>query len=1075
MITLINLLIFLLLSRARLFQNSIVLGQQTSVRILKVKVFLPQSSTFLFNIPRVRPAIELAKQRIEAENRLPTWNLVFSYKDSQCSSTLGPLHAVTAFAENDGHLFLGPVCDFSLAPIARWLKYWDLPLLSVGGLSSGFGQNKSHSKSENYLLTRMGQTFNGVNDLFFFVTKKFGWQKVFLVFQITGRPKLSSDTFCKIFIQGVTEKIIKYSSHQMPENPTREQIRKMLTNSIGFEFGVILMCLSPDTIREVLLAADELNMVDSGEYVFFSMELYASKNEILWPWYRESDTAEENERARKAYEALLTITSPIPETPEYKKFAEDVKQLAKNDVHFDYQTEEVNMFVSGFYEAMILYALALNETLSEGFDVVNGSVITSKMWNRTFLGISGNVTIDSNGDRYVNYALMDLNPETGTFEVVANYFQESKQLVEVEGKKIHWSGGRQVPPLDTPVCGYDRSKCPENEIPQYVIIIAVMSGLMVVLVIISFFIYRHFKLEADIASMTWKIKYEEILTSSSYRRPLGSRMSTVRSSIPSSHSTETLQVGEQFRQVFTVTGFYKGTMVAIKPINKFRVEVHRQLLLELKRMKDLQHDHLVRFIGACVDPTFCCLVTEYCPRGSLQDVLENDQIQLDWMFRYSLMHDLIKGMAFLHSTEFRSHGNLKSSNCVVDSRFILKITDFGLHSLRTYDENENENSYAYWRKSLWTAPELLRKGNSQPGGTQKGDVYGFAIIVHEIVVRQGPFYLGTLDLSPKEIVENVKSGHNPPFRPVIQDISYDEELVQMMKRCWAEDPSERPDFQSLKGVIRKLNRTNESGNILDNLLSRMEQYANNLESLVEERTADYLEEKEKAENLLYQLLPKSVASQLILGESVTAEAFDSVTIYFSDIVGFTALSAESTPLQVVDFLNDLYTCFDSIIENFHVYKVETIGDAYMVVSGLPERNGNIHAREIARMSLALLNAVMSFSIRHRPQEQLKLRIGIHSGSCVAGVVGLKMPRYCLFGDTVNTASRMESTGLPLKIHVSPTTKEVLDTFGTFSLELRGQVEMKGKGRLTTYWLLEEKHSSLQESFSADGVVKHTKL
>lgn len=190
----------------------------------------------------------------------------------------------------------------------------------------------------------------------------------------------------------------------------------------------------------------------------------------------------------------------------------------------------------------------------------------------------------------------------------------------------------------------------------------------------------------------------------------------------------------------------------------------------------------------------------------------------------------------------------------------------------------------------------------------------------------------------------------------------------------------------------------------------MEKYTNNLEALVDERTDQLMIEKKKTEALLYEMLPRPVAEQLKRGHKVEAENYDCVTIYFSDIVGFTAMSAESTPLQIVDFLNDLYTCFDSTVENFDVYKVETIGDAYMVVSGLPIRNGDEHAAEIASMSLHLLDSVRKFRIKHRPNEQLKLRIGIHSGPVCAGVVGLKMPRYCLFGDTVNTASRMESTG-----------------------------------------------------------------
>lgn len=145
---------------------------------------------------------------------------------------------------------------------------------------------------------------------------------------------------------------------------------------------------------------------------------------------------------------------------------------------------------------------------------------------------------------------------------------------------------------------------------------------------------------------------------------------------------------------------------------------------------------------------------------------------------------------------------------------------------------------------------------------------------------------------------------------------------------------------------------------------------------------------------------------------------------------------------MVELLNDLYTCCDSIITNYDVYKVETIGDAYMVVSGLPIRNGLRHVGEVAAMALHILQQVSRLEIKHYPGKRFMIRMGIHSGNCVAGVVGVKMPRYCLFGDTVNTASRMESTGQALKIQISERTHSLLQVVGGFKCVERGVVFMK---------------------------------
>ncbi|XP_037554164.1 guanylate cyclase soluble subunit alpha-1 [Nematolebias whitei] len=182
------------------------------------------------------------------------------------------------------------------------------------------------------------------------------------------------------------------------------------------------------------------------------------------------------------------------------------------------------------------------------------------------------------------------------------------------------------------------------------------------------------------------------------------------------------------------------------------------------------------------------------------------------------------------------------------------------------------------------------------------------------------------------------------------------------------------------------------------------------------------EEKKKTVDLLFSIFPGTVAQQLWQGETVQAKKFEQVTMLFSDLVGFTAVCAVCTPMQVITMLNELYTRFDHQCGELDIYKVETIGDAYCVAGGL-HKESETHAVQIALMALKMME--LSDECMTPTGEPIQMRIGLHSGSVLAGVVGVKMPRYCLFGNNVTLANKFESCSQPRKINISPTTHRLL--------------------------------------------------
>ncbi|KAJ8261211.1 hypothetical protein COCON_G00169340 [Conger conger] len=1016
-----------------------------------VVVMLPDNHVkYSFAFPRVLPAIRMAHDDIMKNGKLLkgyTINLLNHSTESHgtgCSESQAQIMAVDTKLYEKPDAFFGPGCVYSVASVGRFVTHWKLPLVTAWAPAFGFD-----TKEEYRTMVRTGLSTTKLGEFTLYLHSHFNWTTravmLFYDLKVDDRPYyfISEGVFFVLRRENVTVEAVPYDDQKGSDY-------KEMVSSLKSNGRIVYICGPLDTFLELMKIFQNEGLAPE-DYAIFYLDMFAKS--ILDKDYKPWESPDINwTDPIKLFKSVFVITAKEPDNPEYKAFQRELHVRAKQEFSVQLEPSLEDFIAGSFYDGFMLYAHALNETLAEGGSQNDGINITQKMRNRKIWGVTGLLSTDKNNDRDMDFNLWAMtNHKTGQYSIVADYNGTNKEIIWSETEKIQWPKGS--PPLDNPPCVFSMEdpSCSDAQLPVLGIV-AVGSGLaLIIFGISSFLIYRKLKLEKELAGMLWRIRWEELQFESpnKYHKCAGSRLTI--SQRGSSYGSLITAHGKY--QLFAKTGYFKGNLVAIKHVNKKRIELTRQVLFELKHMRDVQFNHLTRFIGACIDPPNICIVTEYCPRGSLQDILENESINLDWMFRYSLINDIVKGMNFLHNSYIGSHGNLKSSNCVVDSRFVLKITDYGLASFRS--SSENEDSHALYAKKLWTAPEMLIYDRHPPQGTQKGDVYSFGIILQEIALRNGPFYVEGMDLSPKEIVQKVRNGQKPYFRPTTDTSCHSEELSILMEGCWAEDPADRPDFSHIKIFVMKLNKEG-STSILNNLLSRMEQYANNLENLVEERTQAYLEEKRKAENLLYQILPHSVAEQLKRGETVQAEAFDSVTIYFSDIVGFTSMSAESTPLQVVTLLNDLYTCFDAIIDNFDVYKVETIGDAYMVVSGLPVRNGKLHAREIAGMSLALLEQVKTFKIRHRPNDQLRLRIGIHTGPVCAGVVGLKMPRYCLFGDTVNTASRMESNGEALKIHLSSATKEVLDEFGYFDLQLRGDVEMKGKGKMRTYWLLGEK-------------------
>ncbi|XP_034567309.1 heat-stable enterotoxin receptor-like [Notolabrus celidotus] len=935
----------------------------SSKRTFYLNVVLLEDNTYEWSRPFVQLAVERAIEADRLENEKQGLNFTLTanyngfntnmYNRQGCGSSTCEGVAILKVLHNNGEagcVMLGPSCTFATFQLVdeEIGLTLSVPIISAGsfGLSCDY-------KSK---LTRILPPARKITSLLihFFEEKlpfKDKWKQVYVY---KKAHNVSEDCYWYInALEAASNNFATRMNREMlrGEDELKEAIRKKNRHS-----NIFILCGSTDDIASI----KSLPVNIDKEIIFVLLDIYNPSYYI-------------NTTSSKTMQDVVVITLP---------------QRNYDSANSTYN-DTINDYVAGYHDGALLFGKVLREKmLSEqqnGRSYEDVPLSDNPFGNISFDGMGGHYVLDEYGDRDVNFSILYTSGITNQYETLLVFdTSQNKSNVEDPHPALQWEGG--LLPQDVP-------KNP-NDLNTQDVIVIVLSLSVVVVTAIALIFYRQNRKER-LQQKKWSHINPHLIA-------------------PLDEKEVSLKIEEDKRKdstYFSHRGRYDKKPVILKELKHTDGDFTEDQRIELNTLLRIDYYNLTKFYGTVRFEYAVFGVFELCQRGSLRYILNDrisypDETFMDMEFRISVMYDIAKGMSYLHSSNINVHGRLKSTNCVVDNRMVVKITDFGCHTILTPG------------RDVWTAPEHLRKD----GVSQKGDVYSYAIIAHEIMMRCPPFYTKYC-FDPTEKLYRVQypSGMSV-FRPELNfEGASDREidLYNLIKICWDEDPERRPDFKKIELTLGKIfsNLHNQdSETYMDNLIRRLQMYSRTLERLVEERTFLYKAERDRADQLNFMLLPGPVVRSLKETGVVKPELFKEVTIYFSDIVGFTTLCHYSTPMQVVDMLNDIYKNFDSILDHHDVYKVETIGDAYMVASGLPKRNGDRHAVDIAHMALDILAFVGTFQLQHLPGIPLWIRIGVHSGPCAAGVVGNKMPRYCLFGDTVNTAARMESSGLRRRPH-----------------------------------------------------------
>ncbi|KAI2658367.1 Guanylate cyclase 2G [Labeo rohita] len=972
--------------------NAVICNKSTQYK-LTVGLQAPRNISYPFSLLRLGSAMQIAIDKINANPSLSgNFTFDFVYIDTDCNAKLSLQGFIDQVINQNVSALFGPPCPEEAEVTGLIASTWNIPMFGFVGQTPKMDNIQVY---DTYI--KIVPPLKRVGEILLKTLEFFGWKYVGMIGGGADTNTWDSvDALWKSVEQQLRSKVtvtagIKFDT----SDPELAQRNLQIISKVA---RVVVVLANAEDTTSLMTEAQKQGLMN-GEYVFLLVQQFEVSGKVDNLWKSLGDA---NKTAMlKAFDMVFVLAQKSYEGYDYYDFFEQAYERIKGAPFYSNLSseKEVSSYAAYLHDAVLLYAMGLKEAFKNGKDIRHGKDILQKLRDRTnirFYGASGLVHFDEYGERNLDYSVYDLQQtETSINFVSVLDFDSHTKMIKTTSRfsNIVWQSGK--PPLDNPACGFNNELCEwlDNEISLLVLLVALPLFGVAAVALITLLTLQKTRLQSRLdESNWWLIDYSDITI---LREPKGMQtlsVSTTPSKCGSGGSQSMLSSNSCSTKeaVYATVGLYQGNEVGIKYLkNQLLSDIKKpSIIAELNMLKEMKHENLVQFFGVCIEPPNvfyiyvhkCLLSIIVILLLKHQDVFGNSEIELDWMFKLSFAYDIVNGMEYIHKSSLKSHGNLRPSTCLVDSRLQIKLSGFGLwefkhgtkHRLIPLENPKYEEMY-------YTAPEFLREVYYPFNGTQKGDVFSFAIIMRELIysTEVGPYH--DVHLEPKEIIKQLRTPMSEePLRPTLSVDICDERLIPLLKACWSENPDHRPQFTSIRRQLREACPESHA-NILDNMVNKLEKYANHLEEVVEERTNQLTAEKSRADKLLSSMLPKYIADQLMSGKPVEPTSYDMVTIFFSDIVGFTTMCSISSALEVVTLLNDLYSLFDEIIKLYDVYKVETIGDAYMVASGLPISNGTRHAEEISTMALHFLSAIKRFKIRHLPNEKLALRIGINSG------------------------------------------------------------------------------------------------